>query len=400
MTAMAGGVPRLVPWAGPALFAYGFRPFFLAAATWACAALLLWLASLAHGLPLPSAMAPMAWHAHEMLFGFAMASVGGFMLTAIPNWTGRLPLSGWPLAALVGLWLVGRLATLTSAWTGAVPGAVLDLAFPAALLAVVLREVAAGRNWRNLPVCAGAAVLLTANLLTHLEPLGLADTTGLGQRLGIGTLAMLVGLIGGRIVPSFTTNALRREGGTRLPATFGPFDKVVLAASLVAIVVWVAVPEQAVTGILLVLAGLGHGVRLARWHPLATRGEPLLWVLHLGYAWLALGLVLLGADALRGTYGQHLHALTAGCFATMILAVMTRATLGHTGRELTANRATMVAYLLVSLGALARVAAHAFPAVYLPMVTTAGLAWLMGFVLFLAIYGPMLLRPRPDGRPG
>ena len=397
---MAGGIPRLVPWSGPSLFAYGFRPFFLAAAAWACIALLLWLASLAHGLPLPSAMAPLAWHAHEMLFGFAMAAVGGFMLTAIPNWTGRLPLSGRPLAALAGLWLIGRVATLTSAWIGALPGAVLDLAFPAVLLAMVLREVAAGRNWRNLPVCAGAALLLAANLLTHLEPLGFADATALGQRLGIGTLAMLVSLIGGRIIPSFTTNALRREGETRLPAAFGPFDKAVLAASLVAVLAWVSVPEQAVTGVLLVLAGLGNGLRLARWRPLATRREPLLWVLHLGYAWLALGLVLMGADALRGTYGQHLHALTAGCFATMILAVMTRATLGHTGRELRAGRATTAAYLLVTLGALARVAAHAFPAVYLPMVTAAGLGWLAGFVLFLAVYGPMLLRPRPDGRPG
>ena len=400
MTAMAGGIPRLVPWSGPALFAYGFRPFFLAAAAWACTALLLWLASLAHGLPLPSAMAPLAWHAHEMLFGFAMAAVAGFMLTAIPNWTGRLPLSGRPLAALAGLWLVGRLATVTSAWIGAVPGAVLDLAFPLALLAVVLREVAVGRNWRNLPVCAGAALLLVANLLTQLEPLGLADATGLGQRLAIGTLAMLVALIGGRIIPSFTTNALRRQGEARLPAPFGRLDKAVLAASLVAILAWVATPERAATGILLVLAGLGHGLRLARWRPLTTRGEPLLWVLLLGYAWLALGLVLLGADALRGTFGQHLHALTAGCFPTMILAVMSRATLGHTGRELKADRATTAAYLLVSLGALARVAAHAFPAVYLPMVSAAGLAWLLGFVLFLAVYGPMLLRPRPDGRPG
>ncbi len=396
---MAGGIPRLVPWSGPALFAYGFRPFFLAAAAWAVADLLLWLASLAHGLDLPTAMPPVAWHAHEMLFGFAMAAVAGFMLTAIPNWTGRLPLSGRPLALLAGLWLAGRIATATSAWIGPLAGAAIDLAFPAALLAVVVREVAAGRNWRNLPVCAGAAMLLVANLLTHLEPLGVA-AAGLGQRLAIGALAMLVALIGGRIVPSFTTNALRRQGAARLPAAFGRFDRVLLAASVVTMAGWVAAPEWPLVGGLLVAAGLGHAVRLARWRPLATRGEPLLWVLHLGYAWLALGLVLLGADALRGSFGQHLHALTAGCFPTMILAVMSRATLGHTGRELKAGRLTTAAYVLVGLGAVARVAAHAFPAVYLSLVGFAGLAWAGGFALFLVVYAPMLLRPRPDGRPG
>jgi uncharacterized protein involved in response to NO len=243
-------------------------------------------------------------------------------------------------------------------------------------------------------------MLLAANLLTHLEPLGIATTAGLGQRLAIGTLAMLVALIGGRIIPSFTTNALRKLGAAKLPAPFGRLDRALLAVSLAADIGWVAAPAQPAVGALLVLAGLGHGLRLLRWRPLATRHEPLLWVLHLGYAWLALGLLLVGADALRGTFGQHLHALTAGCFATMILAVMTRATLGHTGRELTAGPATTAAYVLVSLGALARVAAHAFPAVYLPLVCVAGLAWLGGFALFLGLYAPMLLRARPDGRPG
>jgi uncharacterized protein involved in response to NO len=389
-----------VPWAGPSLFAYGFRPFFLAAASWAAIALPLWLASLGHEAALPTAFAPMAWHAHEMLFGFAMAAMAGFMLTAIPNWTGSLPLGGWPLAGLAGLWLVGRLAMLTSAWIGPLAAALLDLAFPAVLLAAVAREIVAGRSWRNLPVCAALAAVLAANLLTHLEPLSIAGTGGLGQRLAIGTLAMLVALIGGRIVPSFTANALKRQGAASLPAPFGRFDKALLAASLVAIFGWAVAPTQPWVGALLIPVGLAHGVRLYRWRPLATRREPLLWVLHLGYAWLALGLVLVGADAVRGTFGEHLHALTAGCFATMILAVMTRATLGHTGRALVAGPATTVIYALASIAALTRVVAHAFPAAYLPLVSMAGLAWIAAFGLFLAVYGPMLLRPRPDGRPG
>lgn len=220
-----GGIPRLRPWAGPSLFAYGFRPFFLAAGVWAFVAMAVWLTALTAGANLPSAMPPQQWHAHEMLFGFAIAAVAGFLLTAIPNWTGRLPLQGLPLAGLAGLWLAGRLAVATGAWIGAVPAAVLDLAFPAVLLAATVREVAAGRNWRNLPVVVALGLLAAANLLTHLETAVLTETASLGERLAVGVLAMLVGLIGGRIVPSFTTNWLKRRGDPDLPPPFGLVDK-------------------------------------------------------------------------------------------------------------------------------------------------------------------------------
>jgi uncharacterized protein involved in response to NO len=400
MTTISGGIPRLRAWRGPALLAYGFRPFFLAAGIWAVVALPLWLLALAGHLALPTAFDPVAWHAHEMLLGFAMAAVAGFVLTAVPNWTGRLPLNGVPLAALALLWLAGRLAVLAGAWIGALPAAALDLAFPLALAAAVVREVAAGRNWRNLPVCGGLVALLLANLLMHLEPLGVAATSAVGERLAIATLALLVTLIGGRIVPSFTANWLKRRGVTGLPAPLGRLDRAALALGLVALLAWVVAPEALASGLLLVVAAVAHALRLARWQGAATWREPLLAVLHLGYAWLVLGLLGIGIDAIGGTVGPHLHGLTVGAFGTMILAVMTRAILGHTGRALAVGPATVAAYALVSLAALARLAATAFGDAYMAWLEVAGVAWLLAFALFLGAYGPMLLRPRIDGRPG
>lgn len=169
------GIPRYRPWKGPALLQHGFRPFFLAAGLWAAGALVLWLAMLAGAIALPTAFDPITWHAHEMLFGFAGAAVAGFLLTAVPNWTGRMPLQGLRLAGLAALWLAGRAAVGLSESTGPLAAAALDLAFPAALLGAVVREILAGRNWRNLPVCLALASLLAANVLTHLDALGLAD---------------------------------------------------------------------------------------------------------------------------------------------------------------------------------------------------------------------------------
>jgi uncharacterized protein involved in response to NO len=400
MSTAPGGIPRLRPWHGPPILAYGFRPFFFAAGLWAAIALLLWLLVLTGSATLPAAFAPAAWHAHEMLLGFAMAAVAGFVLTAVPNWTGRLPLNGLPLATLALLWLAGRLGVLAGEAIRPHAAAALDLAFPLALLVAVAREVAAGRNWRNLPICAGLAALLAANLLMHLEPLGLAETAALGERLAIATLALLVMLIGGRIVPSFTTNWLKRQGAGRLPASFGGLDKGALGLGLLALLAWVAAPTTVTTGTLLILASLAHAVRLARWRGGATWREPLLGILHLGYGWLALGLFLIGVDALGGTFGPHLHGLTIGAFATMILAVMTRATLGHTGRELTAGPATVGGCALVSLAALARLAADTLAVGYLAWLILSAIAWLLGFGIFVAVYSPMLLRPRIDGKPG
>lgn len=370
----------------------GFRPFFLAAGLWAAVAVALWLPLLKGELYLATAFAPVAWHAHEMIFGFAVAAVAGFLLTAIPNWTGRPPVAGMALAALALLWLAGRLAVLASAAIGPLPAAAVDLAFLAALAAVVAREIVASGNWRNLPISSGLLILLAANALMHLEALGWAATAALGQRLGLAVLLMLISLIGGRIVPAFTRNWLAARGATRLPAPFGTLDKAQLATTLAALLGWVAAPEARPVGLLLLAAALLGAARLSRWRGAATLPEALLAILHVGYGWLVLGLALLGAALLTPAVPATaaLHALSAGAVGTMTLAVMTRASLGHSGRALAADGATRLVYGLVTGAALLRVAAPFLDELYLGLLAASSGLWIGAFALFVVSYLPIV----------
>jgi uncharacterized protein involved in response to NO len=383
-------VPRYRAYDGPALFREGFRPFFLAAGLWGAAAVPLWLLVLVGGLEVPTAFAPVTWHAHEMIFGFAGAVVAGFLLTAIPNWTGRMPLQGLPLAVLFGAWIAGRIAVAGSAMIGAGPAGVVDLAFPVLLLLSALREIVAGRNWRNLPMLLALLLLIVANALTHLDAAGLAASGPLGTRLGIATLVLMMGLIGGRIIPSFTRNWLVKHGCATLPAAFGPYDRICLVVTLAGLAAWVFAEDQAVAGVALIIAGFLNLARWARWQGRRTLSEPLVWSLHLGFLWIPLGLLLLGLGVLvpqivPSTSG--LHALTAGAIGGMTLAVMTRATLGHSGRELKADGWTATIYLAIALAAALRVAAPVVAEVYLPLLCLAGIAWTAAFGLFALIYG-------------
>jgi uncharacterized protein involved in response to NO len=393
MSAKTAGIPRYRPFAGPALLRQGFRPFFLGAGGWALAAMVLWVAILQGGFSLPTAFDPVAWHVHEMLFGFVVAAIAGFLLTAIPNWTGRMPLQGVPLAILVGVWLSGRLAVGASTWIGAGIAAVLDLAFLMLLLGVVLREILAGRNWRNLPMPVVLGGLLVANALTHADAVGLAATGQLGQRLGIGIVILLISLVGGRIIPSFTLNWLKKRGESNLPASFGALDRGSLGLAAAALAIWGIAPESRIGGAALIAAGLTSLIRLARWRGHLTLAEPLVWSLHLGFAWVPIGLLLVGLGAFLPDVPQvaGVHALTAGAMGGMTLAVMTRATLGHTGRPLSADVWTAAIYLLVAAAAALRVAAPFLSDVYLPLLWTSGLAWSTAFGLFVVHYGRMLL---------
>jgi uncharacterized protein involved in response to NO len=392
MSANAAGIPRYRPFEGPALLRQGFRPFFLGAGLWALAAMTLWVAALQGYVALPTAFGPVAWHVHEMLFGFVVAAIAGFLLTAIPNWTGRMPLQGLPLALLVVVWLAGRLAVFGSEAIGAGTAAVLDLAFLALLLGVVLREILAGRNWRNLPMPVALAGLLAANALTHADAVGIAATGPLGQRLGIGIVILLISLVGGRIIPSFTLNWLKNRGEARLPARFGAPDRVALGLLAAALAAWVVAPESRVAGAAMIGAGLA-ALSLARWCGHLTLVEPLVWSLHLGYVWVPIGLLLTGLSVLVPDMPQiaGLHALTAGAMGGMTLAVMTRATLGHTGRPLIADRWTAAAYLLVAAAAALRVAAPFSADGYLALLWAAGLAWCAAFGLFAVRFGRLLL---------
>ncbi len=391
-------IPRYRSVGGPALFSAGFRPFFLCAAAWAALAIPLWLAVFSAGLELPSALAPTTWHVHEMVFGYAAATVAGFLLTAIPNWTGRLPLQGGPLVGLVLLWLIGRVAVLVSARLGgAGVAAVADLVFPAIFLAVVAREIVVGRNWRNLPMVGALALLLIGNMLVHAEALGWWASAAAGNRLGIATLLMLITLVGGRIVPSFTRNWLAKAlPGAALPAPFDTFDRIVMALTALALAFWVIRPEGPLAAPTELAAGVALAARLVRWRGGGTWREPLVLVLHLGYGWLALGFILLGASELTAWLPPTaaLHALTAGAVGTMTLAVMTRASLGHTGRALTAGRGTIAIYALVTSAALLRLLAPLGGSEYLVLLCLAGVAWSGAFGLFVVFYGPALMRPR------
>ncbi len=346
------------------------------------------------GAVLPSRFDPLAWHIHEMLFGFVMAAVAGFLLTAIPNWTGRSPVGGGLLALLIGLWLLGRVACMVSALLPPWWAAVADLSFPLVLAGMVSCEVVAAQNWRNLPMLAPVVVLGVASLCMHLQAGGVSVPEGLGWRLGVAGVIVLVSAMGGRIVPSFTRNWLTRRPGAAVPPP-GLIDWLALGALHGGLMAWTFLPEAAPVGGLLLLGGALNLWRLLRWRGGATVGEPLLLILHVGYAWLVLGATLLGLATLGADVplSAAIHALTVGAVGTMILAVMTRATRGHTGRALTADRVASALYLLVALAAITRIAATFGAGWTMSLLEVSACLWVAAFAGFAISYGPMLLLP-------
>jgi uncharacterized protein involved in response to NO len=382
--------------AGPPIFRGGFRPFFFLGSAWAALALVIWIFAFLGGLSLPSAFDALSWHRHEMLFGFVGAIVAGFLLTAIPNWTGRLPIAGPPLAALAGLWLAARIALYWSGFFGIVTAAVLDVGFYLVFALVAGREVLAAKN-RNLPMVVLVLLLGVANAADYAAVAGLLADRELGIRGGIALVVLMISLVGGRIVPSFTRNWMIKKGWKeKLPRQPTRFDQIALAASGVALLAWLVAPVAAVTGLLLILAAALQFVRLALWRGWRTISDPFVLVLHVGYLWIPVGLLLLGMSVLDASHPRTaaVHALTTGAMATMIIAVMTRATLGHTGRELRANAATVAIYILVTLAAIVRVAAPLGLVGYRMGMEAAGALWVFAFLLFVGVYGPILLRAR------
>lgn len=391
-------------WRGPALLTYGFRPFFLGAALWTCLAMLLWIPALSGHLGLPSALDPVSWHAHEFLFGYLGAVIAGFLMTAVPNWTGRLPITGWRLGALALVWLAGRLAVTLSEPLSPPVAAAVDLAFPLLLGLAIGREIVAGRNWRNLMVLGMLVLFTVGNALFHWEAArGIAAAQGAGLRLGLAAGILMIAVIGGRIVPSFTRNWLVKRGGGPLPVPpMQRFDKGALLILLAALLLWTLAPQRAVAGIALLLAGALHLIRLARWRGHRTLAEPLVSVLHLGYAFLplgalALGLAILAPDWLDTATAQHLWM--GGAIGLMTLAVMTRATRGHTGQPLTAGPGTVALYAALVAAVLARLAAGLWPATAPVLYPLSGLFWIGAFGGFAALYGPLLLRHPPGKTP-
>lgn len=377
--------------AAPPILRGGFRPFFMLAAAWAAFAILTWLCAFLYGVPLASAFAPLAWHRHEMLFGFVGAAIVGFLLTAIPNWTGRLPIAGWPLAALAALWAAARAAVWFSGAVGLAIAAALDVGFYLVVAFVAGREVIAARN-RNVPVVGIVLLFALVDACDYAAAAGLVGSEATPSHAAIALVVVLISLIGGRIIPSFTRNWMAKQGfKSGLPGQPGAFDLATIAVTAVALLGWLAVPGIAWVGALLALAGVLQLLRLARWRGWRTWRDPLVVVLHVGYAWISLGLLLLGASVAGAAVPATaaIHALTAGAIATMILAVMTRASLGHTGRELRAGAGTCVVYVCVTLGAALRVLAGFQVIDYSTGIEASGGLWALAFAIFVISYAPL-----------
>jgi uncharacterized protein involved in response to NO len=381
---------------GPAVFSVGLRPFFLFSALWAAIAAPLWLYAFLSGGPVG-----LSWHVHEMLFGYTGGIVVGFLLTAVPNWTGRLPVVGTPLALLFGLWLAGRAAMLTMALNADLASEVwpliIDGLFLFAMAGVVWREVLAGKNWRNVPVAVMVTLFALANAGFHLEA-GAGGVANLSTRLGLAVVALLIAVIGGRVTPSFTRNWQTKRGGP-MPAVSGRLDVVTLAVTAAGLVAWSVAPTHPAAGALLLASGGLNLVRLVRWRGDATVAEPLVWILHLGYLWLAAGLLFTGLSvAAPGLVPPSVgvHALTAGAIGVMTLAIMTRASRGHTGRLLAAGRIEVLIYVLINAAALTRVTGGLLPTLYQPLLMISAGLWSAAFLGFVVGYGPMLLSPRLD----
>ncbi|MBP2234929.1 uncharacterized protein involved in response to NO [Sinorhizobium kostiense] len=389
-----GPVPRGLARTGPVLFSYGFRPFFLSASIWAIVAMTLWIAALAGHIEMGGSYGAHAWHAHEMLFGFASAVLAGFLLTAVPNWTGRLPVSGWPLAGLLGLWLLGRIALLWPDRIGLPAAAAIDGLFLPVLLIICAREVIAGRKWKDLKVLGGLLALSVANACFHVAVIG-GDHAHVAMRLGISAYVALVTIVGGRILPSFTRSWLNRVGRTDFPVPYNRFDTAAILAGVIALGLWTLVPHHPATAVAGMQAAVMHAIRLLRWRGFATWPEMLLVILHVAYGFVPLGFAAIALSA-TGLIEEHsvMHVMTVGAIASMMLAVMTRASRGHTGHALTASRLTTASYGAIVLSALLRPLAEMLPEAATSLYAASGSLWISAFALFCLEYGPILLRKR------
>jgi uncharacterized protein involved in response to NO len=376
------------------LLSYAFRPFFLMNGIFAILIIFAWVLTL-HGSGLP--FATPLWHSHEMLVGFSMAAVAGFSLTAVANWTGRPAIHGAPLALLAVSWLLGRLAMISMGWMPEGLVFLLDMLFPVLLCLLLGREIIGGRSKRNYPLVVIVIVAAALNVLYHLgASQWLPGSDRLAINLLIHTFLLLVTIIAGRIVPSFTGNWLRNQDQNQLPLNSDIVNRSALALTIVVGLIASFKPMHPVTGLLAFAAALVHGFRLSRWKGFKTTSNPLLFVLHAAYTWLPIGYALLGCAVFGWLFTPTtaLHALTMGAIGSIVLAVTTRVALGHTGRPLHAARATVVAYWIFMLAVLVRVLGPLSGAFYMRMIDLSAACWMLAFAIFTWVYWPILTRPR------
>ncbi|MDF1643383.1 MAG: NnrS family protein [Pseudomonadales bacterium] len=381
------------------LFSLGFRPLFCLMALAAIFGIGLWLAYFVLGWQvLLISGSPVLWHGHEMIFGFVAAAIGGFLLTASANWAGRPPVKGLILVLISLVWLMGRLVMAYSALLNPVWVGVIDLLYLGLLIAVVGNTLVRAKNRRNYKIIAVLAVLFCLNALYHLASLGGPISANTIIRIALIMVVVMIAIIGGRIVPAFTTNWLRQQN--LLEQTGKPYsprmtDELALALSLVLAVSWGFFPEQLFTGWIAILTGLFHGLRMSGWKGLATIAEPLMFVLHVAYGWLVVALLLLGITICFGGLPQSaaIHGLTVGAIGTMVLSVAVRVSLGHTGRPLEATKIISLMFGLIAVAAVLRTVAP-LDSYYLELISLSGIFWISAFVLFMIEFFPIYFQPR------
>lgn len=387
-----------------ALLGLGFRPFFLSAGIAALLFLPLWIVFYHHPAMIPAHWyypAPVFWHGHEMLWGYTVAVISGFLLTAVGNWTGTVVIQGWGLAGLALLWWAGRLVIFLPLPPALI--AIVDVSFIPVLIAVLARPLIQKKNYAQIPILIVLLLLAVANGLFHAQLLGwTTDSARLAQHGAIYGVMLLIVIIGGRVMPFFTERGL--PASAQYQARQWPWLERILipftALSLFSLLLW---PQTAWPGYLVLLTALAQTVRWTGWYHAAVWSVPLLWVLYTGYGWLIIGLVLTGISHIGWFAGQFLalHAFTTGAIGVMTLGMMARVSLGHTGRIMKAHRLTHLAFIVLNLAAITRVIlAGLWPAHYLVWLILAASLWALGFGLFLGVYGVMLMQPRIDGRPG
>ncbi len=397
--------PQTAPKAG-ALFSAGFRPFFLLAGFYGFFPIFSWLWAYLGDGDVPGYFAPSHWHGHEMVFGFVIAAASGFLLTAVPNWTYSKPFQGAPLAALTLVWLLGR-AVMWFGWPlSPLFVAIVDLMMIPTLAVYIGRRLVAHGVRQNYIVLVVLSVLFCANLLMHLEALAiLPDSAGLGLNLGVFGVIFLVAMISGRIIPGFTANALRREGINVFTETPMTVTRLVVLSIVLAILFDLFGGDEGTgrlaAGVTAATAALALLIRMRRWKSFMVVRQPIVWILHAGHFWLIVGFALLAASHFSDEISRDagLHAFTAGAIGTMIIAMVTRVSLGHSGREIKASPAIVVAYFMVILGSILRVIA-ALAQTLLPgegysyLIGAGGLLWAGGFVVFTIVFWPILTRSR------
>lgn len=379
---------------GPALFSFGFRPFFLLASIWAALAVPLWMFALLAADGDMAATFTRDWHVHEMLFGYTGAVIVGYMIIAGANWTGHYPVAGTPVLLLVVLWIAGRAVMLASSTLGLVAVAI-DAAFLILFALALWREQLAAANRRSLGPCLIISLFALADIGFHAGAVA-AELGMASERMALGLVTFLIAMMGGRLVPSFTRNWMAQRKFRPEPAPYDRFDMACVGVTGLAIALWLFLPSAALTGAALLLAGTGLFLRLLRWRGWVAARDGMVLILHLGYFWCAFGLFLLGASVLWPSgvpVTAAVHALTAGAIGVMTLAMMTRTSRSHTGRERRADGVTLVIYGLINLAAAMRVVAPFAVPVHLELLALSAICWSLAFGIFALSYGPMLVRP-------